>query len=349
MVLPENAGGPLRTDTFRMLMTDQHAEYTETGQRQRHFLQRNARNPFRLLRYLRKKPPGLVIFNDFEQLTAPAWAPMFRKLAGQHTYGVILHDPDRDAYPPSRAYSERCMKAMMQLMDIGLYHQLLPDKPYYKPNGRTKYFDVPHGLYPSAPADVLLLAAIAQEKKEGLVYAAILGNIRPEKNYELAIRALKHFPNLGLLIAGKASNSAVNVNAYRSLAAELEVEDRIIWVERFLTDAEMTAAITAADILLLYYARSFTSQSGILNTAAPLRKTVIASSGESSLAHTLMRFSVGVMAAPDSLEQLCLAIARALEGFGPDQQDWSNYLAYASWDNHVSVVMQGLMEQPVSL
>ena len=320
-------------------MPDQPPAEASGRARKLHFLRRNARNPLTFLRLLQKEPASMVIFNDFEQLTAPFWVPLYKALASQHTYAVILHDPDRDAYPPNKRASIQCMKALMSLMKLGLYHQHLPDKPYYS-DPKTTYIDVPHGLYPAPAPDVPLADLLTQLRKPSLQYAAILGNIRAEKNYQLAIEALAQLPTLGLLIAGKASHQGVDVEAYKAQALAAGVADRIIWVERFLTEAEMAAVIDAADIILLYYARSFTSQSGILNTVAPMRKRLIASDGESSLALTLRRFGVGILAEPDSTVALTEALQSILENPQAPTQAWQDYLAYASWHNHVDIVVR---------
>jgi len=338
-LFPENADIPARRDFKKMLLPDR-TDSTKVWDKKRLFIQRSLRNPIKLLNYLRDKPPSLVIFNDWEQISAPLWVPLFRGCFGdRHLYAVILHDPDRDAYPPNLRTSQFCMRSMMRLMDFGLYHEYLPTKSYYASNGRTQYINVPHGLYPSALPDVAMHDFIATQLQPGLSYAAILGNIREEKNYELAIRALQQFPQLGLVIAGKASTRHISVDGYKSLAEELGVSSRIVWIERFLTEGEMAAVIESVSWLLLYYASSFTSQSGVLNTAAPMRKPIIASDGTSSLASTLRRFPIGLLAKPDSLPDLCKVLARALDGFGPDAADWASYLEYASWDSQVDAVL----------
>lgn len=342
---PQNAQIPSRTDMQAILMPDRLHHNATARQKQLHFLQRSARNPLRLLRRLQHAPPSLVIFNDWEQITAPMWVPMFQAgIGNRHKFACILHDPDRDHYPPNLKTSTACMRTMMRLMHLGLYHDFLPEKPYYAKNNRTQYLDVPHGLYPAADADLPMQHNLKQHLDPKLKWMTILGNIRPEKNYELAIEALQNFPGLGLLIAGQPSHQGVDLDAYRKLASELGVSDRIFWLEKYLTDAEMSAVIAHADFLLLYYASSFSSQSGVLNTAAPFRKTIIASDGESSLAATLRRFSIGVLAPPDNLEELCKAIARVLEGYGPDLADWGNYLEYASWENHAAKVIRAAKE-----
>ena len=341
MVYPMNAPVATRSDILPILMPDTLGDAASARNRKLHFLRRTVRNPLTLLRLLQQEPASLVIFNDFEQITAPFWVPMFKTLASKHRYAVLLHDPDRDNYPPNKRTSERCMRALMGLMDLGLYHQHLPAKPYYA-SKRTRYLDVPHGLYPPPAADADLVHLLQTLKRPGLQYATILGNIRPEKNYALALQALVLLPTMGLIIAGKASNQNIRTDDFKEQALALGVADRVIWVERFLTDAEMAAVIHVSDLILLYYAKTFTSQSGILNTVAPLRKTIVASDGESSLAQTLRKFRIGILAEPDNLNALRDALEKALTGAGPAAEDWDRYLEYANWTRHAEVVIDAV-------
>lgn len=345
VVLPNNAPwqSPLATHPLSQDKVDGSRLYKQV-----YFLGRVFLNPIKFAAWLKLQPPSLVIFNDFEQLSAPFWTPAIDLLAAQHHYAIILHDPDRDAYPPSLAYTTHCMKAIMRRMHLGLYHDQLPDKPYYKEaNGKgTRYLSIPHGLYEVAEPDEALLAQLNQQKRPGLFYASILGNIRKEKNYELAIRAMKELPWLGLIIAGSAANSAVEAAEYHQLATSLGVNDRIIWVERFLSEAEMAAAIAASHAMLLYYARSFTSQSGVFNMAAPFKKLILASDGPSSLAHVLRQFGNGLLAAPDDLQALVALLTQARQ-FNPQQLEanWQAYLDYASWQKNVDIIMSAALER----
>jgi glycosyltransferase involved in cell wall biosynthesis len=127
----------------------------------------------------------------------------------------------------------------------------------------------------------------------------------------------------------------VNVGAYKELASRLKVSDRIIWIERFLSGEELSAVIEAADVILLNYGASFTSQSGILNSVAPFRKELIVSDGPSSLASIIKRFGVGQLVQPGSVDSLVEGLKILENEAGEMQSRWDDYLAYASWENHV--------------
>ncbi|MGB3617747.1 MAG: glycosyltransferase [Catalinimonas sp.] len=342
LLLP--TGSPGGEGVLPILINDRPAVESTVAQRS-HFIYRQLVNPLLLWRFLRRLPPAFVLLNDFEQLSAPAWAPLFRRTLCRHRFGVFLHDPDRDAYPPSPGVSARSMRTMMATMDLALTHEHRPEKSYYQPNGRTKYREVPHGLYPLPPPDQELAGWLQEARPHGTRYVTIPGNIRDEKNYERALRALAQVPEATLLVAGAPSHSGVTTDRYRALATELGVGERTVWIERFLTDAELAAVVEVSEVIMMNYARSFTSQSGILNVIAPLKKKLIVSDADSALARTVHRFELGPLIDPDRTDALVMALCRTLDDTTP--AGWNAYLNYASWDRQVQIVLAALRDEAV--
>ena len=343
LLLPANAaldgeGGE------RILLPDDR-----TGSRW-HFLWRHFVNPLILLRYLLKSSKGFggfsrtqqpgqtfVLLNDFEQMSAPLWAPLFRWLLRGIKMGVFLHDADRDAYPPSPAISGWCMKQMMRCAHLALFHGTLPQRSYYHPNGKTTYLCVKHGLYPPAVPDAGTLHAIAEWGKGLRVKYIIPGHIRPEKNYEMAIQALVTAPDAGLIIAGSPANSNITTHGLRRLALEQGVANRVLWLEQYLSEPEMSAALSAADVVLLYYAGSFHAQSGILNQVVPLRKPVITGNLPNALTETVKEYQLGWVVEADNPVQL----ARCMQLLDPDSinPQWDRMTHEVAWDKQVGEVM----------
>jgi glycosyltransferase involved in cell wall biosynthesis len=304
--------------------------------KQGHFILRNLINPLILFNRLRTAAPSVVIFNDFEQLTAFLWVPLFRWfLKSRHKFVVVLHDPDRDAYPPGPAFSAWSMRIMMGLMDAAIYHDYLPDKPYYQGHPACHFLDLPHGFYPMPEPDSNMFSFLSEKTQKAKTVLTIPGNIRPEKNYDLAIRALPELPDHVLVVAGSASNGRVDTRPWKELAMQLGVSERVIWVEKFLSEAELAAVIEVADVIVLNYAISFTSQSGILNVVAPFRKELIVSDGPSSLASVLKKFHVGELVKPGSLSSLVTGLKKLTDEEVEVRHQWEDYLRYASWENHV--------------
>jgi glycosyltransferase involved in cell wall biosynthesis len=338
--VPENA--ELKEfDSVRRLFVSDKPQLKSQILKQFHFLLRTVMNPLLLLKRLSVQPPSVVIFNDFEQLSAGLWVPLFRWILGKkHMFVIVLHDPDRDDYPPSLSFTNWSMKTMMTLMDVAVFHDFLPEKIYYRNLPECIFLDLPHGYYAMPAPDQKLLAELRKLESPERTILTIPGNIREEKNYDLAIEAISSLPEYILIIAGSASNARVNIQQYKNLAAKLGVSDRVIWIEKFLTEAELSAVIEICDVVVLNYAVSFTSQSGILNVVAPFRKELIVSDGPSSLASVLKKFKVGELVKPGSVDSLIEGLKKLSVEEAEVRDNWDDYLSYASWENHVNKAME---------
>jgi glycosyltransferase involved in cell wall biosynthesis len=326
-----------RPNLFKILVSDKPG-MSNRVLRQLHFVYRSFMNPLRFYKFLKKQQPAIVVFNDFDQLTSLVWSFFFRKLKKRHLFGVILHDPDRDHYFPQKRISAYTMKKVMSVMDVAFHHGYIPEKTYY--NEVLRKVEVPHGIYTPAPVDANFQSFLQQQKgKHNLI--GILGNIRDEKNYELIIESLKDLPNTKLLIAGAPANSSINTQLYRDKIKQHGLEERVIWVEKFLTDNELTAAITVCNVISLYYKETFTSQSGILNLIAPFKKRVIVANIESSLKQVVSRYQIGVLVEPGNKRAF---VDTANDLLAKEQQlfdeKWIKYLNDHSWENNIKTIIQ---------
>lgn len=341
LIMPVNAAfnGP---EVRKILLTDQVEGSTLV--KRLHFLWRTLVNPLKLWWHVCRSKDTLVLFNDFEQLSAPIWVPLFKAFKPQgQVLAVELHDADRDAYPPSLAYSQLTMRLMMEAMDIGIYHEVLVDKPYYKAS-KTRYISVPFGEYRIDPPSEETVKALKSAKEGGYILAGMLGNIRPEKNYHLAIDALASVPNLKLVIAGRAANSGVDLNDYRRQAEALGVADRIVWMDRFLSEAEMSAVIATSDMILLAYSATFKSQSAIFASLVPFRSNLVASEGENALTKAVATYNLGEFVVPDDGPSLVDGIRRAMQHVNTIRPGWAQYAADYSWAENVKRIMDAVQE-----
>jgi glycosyltransferase involved in cell wall biosynthesis len=286
---------------------------------------------------LKQQPASVVIFNDYDQLTSFLWAPLLRRLKKRHQFAVILHDPDRDKYLPLRSLAVASMKQVMSVMDVAFYHGYLPEKPYYKKGLLT--VEVPHGIYPPSNGSVAF-DKLLEEKKNKPYLLGILGNIRDEKNYELVIAALASLPDCQLLVAGAKASSDVPVERYRELIKKLGLEDRVIWIERYLDEGELSSAIRHCDVVSLYYKTSFTSQSGMLNMIAPYRKKLVVTDTPSALQKVVRQYGLGVLAPADSqsafVHSVQLLLGQPQDAF---TAGWERYESDASWASHARLAI----------
>jgi glycosyltransferase involved in cell wall biosynthesis len=344
-LLPSSASVSTAPGVLKVLCNDR-PNFKRKFFKRLHFVYRSFVNPYILFRYLRSaRKQHFVILNDFDQLTALLWVPLYRRFLGHHRFAIALHDPDRDAYPPSKRISALSMKKIMSLMSIALYHEHLPKKSYYHPNGKTRYVSVPHGHYQALPVDRTMADSLISKAKEAPI-VAIIGNIRMEKNYELAIKAVSQIGGFKLLIAGAPSSSSINVEDLRTLAASLKVEDRLMFIVKFLSPEEMNAVVETSALILLNYKNTFASYSGIFNLIAPFRKKLVVSRTESGTAVLAKRFGIGYFVEPDNLNDLIHVLQRALNDGTDGSKGWDEYLQYSSWENHVNIVVAEIKRLP---
>ena len=114
--------------------------------------------------------------------------------------------------------------------------------------------------------------SLRKELNSPLVFVSA-GHLRPTKGYELALRALARFkkndPNFKYILLG-TNQSHVNKGGseyrfeLRDLIQELNLDEQVIWIDRFLDLGELLEYILAADIGLTTYTRPSQSSSGIL-------------------------------------------------------------------------------------
>jgi glycosyltransferase involved in cell wall biosynthesis len=337
VLIPSNAVQS-ENDCYKKVLISDIPGYQSKLLRRFYFLFRSIVNPFRVFSFLKKAPASVVVVNDFEQISSILWAPFFNLLKNKHTFVVLLHDPDRDAYLPVKFLSELTMKMVMSVMDMALYHEVLPDKSYYRKN--IPKINIPHGLYEHTTFDEGLFSKLI-EQKGARKMLGIIGNIRDEKNYSFVIECLPDLPDVVLLIAGNPSSSSVSTNFYKDQIEKLHVKHQVIWIEKRLSDEEMQTVIKTSDLLLLYYKHSFTSQSGLLNLIAPHKKELVVSDSESGLTEVVRKFNLGEIvpinkrAFIDSVNRILVA-----QMSNEQRQSWEQYLIYASWDNHVRIVIE---------
>jgi glycosyltransferase involved in cell wall biosynthesis len=303
-----------------------------------YFIYRSFINPWKLFFFLLHHRDGKVIFNDYDQVTSVFWAPVFRLIKRRFVFSVILHDPDRDLYFRQKAISEMTMKKVMSIMDIGFFHERIPARPYYAGN-HVKYVDVPHGVFEweSGGEDEKFKQMIA-DFKEGDLLIAALGNIRTEKNYRMIIESLDSLKDVKLIIGGLPANSSININEYRDLVKNLHLSQRVLIIEKYLTVSEMTTIARLSDAFALYYSNTFKSQSGLLNFFVQFEKPFLVSDNESPLSTLVKKFKLGLIAAPDSSEELKGMLKKFKEEDLPSA-DWNGYRLHASWNRHVSIAL----------
>jgi len=161
------------------------------------------------------------------------------------------------------------------------------------------------------------------------------------------VQALAAIPEAFLVIAGSVASTNDRPFAfYRELAARLGVLERCRFFEGFVSDAELGNYFSGADFVLLTYASTFHSQSGVLNIAARARKPVLASASPSPLIESVNKFQLGATVVPDDLEAVIGGMRRLLHE--PPEPRWADYEAAAAWAVNARGIMSAAMLMPAS-
>lgn len=337
LILPKNA--KLYNNVpglFKILLSDVCLSKYKVLKRL-YFIYRSCVNPILLFLFIARQKPSLVIFNDYDQISSIFWVPCFFPLKLKHKFAVILHDPDRDNYLKSKLLSQLTMSTVMRLMHYGLYHETLPERYYYKKG--VIFSSIPHGVYHNNMKPDRELSEHMAKLKETKVICTILGNIRKEKNYELAIQSLQNTKNIHLVVAGKDANSGYSSSSLIELATTLGVEKKVTFILKYLTDEQISAVLDNTDVLLLNYSSSFSSQSGILNLAAPFKSNLVISKTNSALYKIARQYNLAKFVEADSLKDLQKLFQDLdISGFGK-KIEWSDYIMHASWEKNVDITL----------
>jgi len=176
--------------------------------------------------------------------------------------------------------------------------------------------------------------------------ALFFGDIRPDKNLDLFLRAMVPFRDrLFLVVAGQAKNDdGKDATYYKKLANGLGLADCVRWRLEYIPDEEVPDYLELCDWVAMPYSSRFTSQSGVLNVAVAHRRPVLVTSTP-TIAQTLARAEVGVCVDPDDLRSLTDGIARLLarqpESFCGAMD---KYLQTYSWQTNATVAVDTYRE-----
>jgi glycosyltransferase involved in cell wall biosynthesis len=281
-----------------------------------------------------------VLLDSYVEYFSPFWVwPHWwlAKFSGVK-FAANLHDPVRSYAVGPLWWHKWSVRLAYLPLDFVLVHEKLQE-PSPVP-ARVRVAQVPHGLYDIAgpqfdPAVVRREWDVRGGQKVFLAF----GFVRDGKNLDLAIRALAQVKEAFLVVAGSvASANDHPFSFYRELAEKCGVAERCRFFEGFVADAELGKFFSGADFVLLTYASSFHSQSGVLHIAARARKPVLASAALSGMIESVKKFSLGVAVEPDSLDAVVAGMRRLLAA--PPAPRWEDYEAASAWEENARGVLR---------
>jgi len=284
--------------------------------------------------------PDLVLLDSYVEYFAPLWVWPHWLLARFWgvRYAANLHDPVRNYRVGPVWWHKLSVRLAYLPLDFVLVHDKLPE-PSPVP-ARVRVVQVPHGLFeingpPVSAKEIRRCWGVKDGQKVFLAF----GYVRDGKNLDLAVRALAQVPEAFLVMAGSVASTKDKPFAhYRELAAQPGVLDRCHFVEGFVADGELGKYFAGTDFVLLTYASSFHSQSGVLNIAARARKLVLASASPSPLIESVRRFQLGIAVEPDSATAVVNGMKQLLSA--PPSPHWEAYEASASWAANAESMLQ---------
>lgn len=284
--------------------------------------------------------PNLVLLDSYVEYLAPVWVwphIILGRLLGQ-AYWANLHDPVRSyRIGPAWWHALSVRLAYVPLRGVLIHDK--PPSPSPIPD-RVSVEQVPVGVYDLLPPrrsreDIRGTWGVAPSSRVFLAF----GYVRDGKNLDLAIRALREVPEAFLVIAGSVASSKDRpFSFYQKLAADLGVAQRIVFREGFVTDQDLADYFEGTDYVLLTYASSFHSQSGVLNVAARARRPVLASSAPSPLLVSVRTFKLGVVIEPDSAAAVATGMRTLVTT--PVDPAWAAYYEAASWGANAKAILR---------
>jgi glycosyltransferase involved in cell wall biosynthesis len=287
-----------------------------------------------------KRRPDLVLLDSYTEYLSPLWVWPHWLLA--HFLGVryaaTLHDPVRNFVVGPVWWHKLSVCLAYLPLDFVLVHHQLPEPSPVPASVRVVL--VPHGLFEiSGPTVSATEIRRSWGVKDGQKVFLAFGYVRDGKNLDMAMQALAEVPQAFLVVTGSVASGKEKPFAhYRELAAQLGVLDRCHFAEGFVADDELGKYFAGADFVLLTYAASFHSQSGVLNIAARARKPVLASAAPSPLIESVRKFQLGITVEPDSPAAVVAGMKQLLSA--PPSPRWEEYEAAASW----AVNAKGVLE-----
>jgi glycosyltransferase involved in cell wall biosynthesis len=292
--------------------------------------------------------PDFVLMESNSEYSALWWVWPHLVLAW---CGVIylanFHDPVRGAILRMRWYGDVLRYLSYRILRGGLIHGPPPEEAWL-PRWLTM-IEAPIGAFTDLATGQASFDARARFGVPAEAYLLLaFGHVADRKNLDLLVRALASAPGVHLLVAGTTTSPRHRpVAAYRQLANEAGVGERVHFTDAVVPETEIAAYFMAADAVALTYNAEFVSQSGVLQIAALWDKPILASSGEGPLREVVERLRLGVFVAPDSVEAIVAGLA-VLRAQPIPTIGFAAYREEASWRVNVDRLLElfGRVRQP---
>jgi glycosyltransferase involved in cell wall biosynthesis len=274
------------------------------------FLKGQFVNPIRAIERAVEKNLDVLHLANINHLTFPYWRSALEKTDVRVV--ASAHDVKRQKSIISRHWEDRQLAAFYQYADALFVHSEYQARELrqFADVEREKIHVVPHGPYPHGTVDGTQdeMRRRWNLPQDGQI-ALFFGQIRDEKNLAQFIRGLSQSEaEPYVVVAGQAGGRHRDIDYYEQLADRLGVADRMFFFPRYISDEEVGELFVASDWVALPYQTSFTSQSGVLNTAAHYERPVLVSQAP-VLRETVEACDIGIVCEGDEPEQIAESIS----------------------------------------
>lgn len=304
-------------------------------------------NPVRAIRHAAASGADILHLSTIPHVTFPIWSRELRR------HGIRLvataHDVRRSHAITHLGYELEQLRRMYRACACLFVHS------EYQKRDLMDFADIPEeriAIVPHGPSDYGPASGTKAElrRRYGIPLdkqvALFFGDIRPDKNLDLLIRAMAEYKDrMFLVVAGRPKGrEGKPASYYQMLATELGLEKSILFRTEYIPEAEVPDYFELCDWVAMPYSSGFTSQSGVLNVAMAQRRPVLITATP-TIRETLDECRVGICVQPDSLDDLRRGIREFLtvqNGFFADQIN--HYLDKFSWANNVLATVNAYCE-----
>jgi len=294
-------------------------------------------------RALTKSGARTVLLGDFSEYLSPLWAGPFLK---HQTRGVrfscILHDPVRNFQRGPEFWHRLSLSKALSFLDVVFVHGNGLTSIEKSPLPIPRKVVIPHGVYASEQAvpDRTSARYVLGLPDHAKVFLSF-GYIRDDKNLDAFIRAMPSIPDAFLVVAGEViSGTQRGIAYYKELAGQSGVSARVVWHTQHIPSDDVPFLFAAADCVLLLYAKTFHSMSGVFSSAIYFGCPCLASDGGGPLTDGIRNYRLGVECPALDPEAIACAARTLIQS--PPEADWEGYRHDHSWEENARRVAAAL-------